>query len=330
MSYTEAQFRALGTWWADTLFSNATQQEKAMVDNQSIQRAIASNVLGHEHQTLTAKRAQFINTFVAQLTTKTDSEHITVRTEYKPDEVLDAALQATGFDGGEMVLPFETVTYLQSDGRIFVPNDEGHEILHYEEEPADLTPYRSDDDIDLSQYPTYRDENIYLITDLVPGRPFATVTKDKDGLKYREETIAGPGLVLVIPKHPTILNFDALTSADAFNLKSRPDINSAYKERKEKFQRASGFGTWEKMDDKGHYRLLGLPFHAQQIDAPIAIGRGRTYEIAKAGDFLTKEVVSSKILIIKKELLDEGWRTWLPCDEQGNLVTTQPAPPECP
>ncbi len=329
MSFSEESLYAFATWWADHLpgAGDIPDQEIRNIDSDLMLMATNFKAQARQEDGLVVTADQyydFIEALVENLKysdqkrTKYGGTYLELVTDYNPDETLSDALEKAGISSDVNSLPWKTRAYLHDDGRIFVPGKKGRmEVLEYQGSPD--VPYADLESVDFSGCFYYRRESMYLMADLEPGQKVKTALRYRWGTEYKERE-AQEGQVLVVPKYAAPL-FDELTQDDLLDIEKWPSVTAAYLEQKERYvDGAEDFGVFkEVVDDKGHVRGLTAPFRLKPVKEQMAYGHGYDYCVAEPGDFISEKTDHERTSVLKKESVDDGGYSYLPCDENGNF-----------
>jgi hypothetical protein len=331
VKWSDASFRALATWWADHL-PGAKQLgiPKQELDNIGGSVAVAQvTALKAQHREEIPVTQEQYDAFVDALVDEmkqlkreralyVQQEYIRLETDYDPCPALANALQRAGLAGGIISLPWKTSSALYEDGQAFAQG----QVIDHPDRPK--IPKASAADLDFKGCGWYRDESRYLLVDIPAGQKIVTGMMQWGEMKYREETVAQEGQVLVISESGA-KNFSSLTAGPhLFDQRDNPDITFAMTDPKTDYTGPEGkFGQkFDKVDDEGHYRSLGKPFRAKAAVQPFFVGAERDYRIVATGDYVTctGDGREARHEVVKKEWLQEGKRRWLPSDDKGNLI----------
>ncbi len=304
MPHDPNQFIQAAAWWAARLpgagFSR-TEIQKRVLSNlpSSVERASkATDAIGGKFQytadpvspekfteILAKKIEEAIRTGNGLKRSYLDnSEYIELETDYNPMGVLAEAACEAGLQRNPAAFPWKTSVYLQEDGRIIVPGENGMEALEYESAGNPQYKYVRPSQLDFEGCPELSALSLARVVPVEPGQEVITVVGDQEFSKE----IAEENQALILAEYAAEGYFDQLTNEDVLNPDKRITFThlgeaGVYVDGKDS---GYGDGVYEATESPNVFAFVENPMPYKVVEEPFSIGCGGNYQIFQVGDVI--------------------------------------------
>ncbi|MEZ0261242.1 MAG: hypothetical protein ACAH80_09545 [Alphaproteobacteria bacterium] len=317
--WPEETYRVIANWWTDRL-------------PKEYQTGVGTDIMSIEIITATvtpAQRAAFTEALVDELKQVppskspanclyvTNADNQPPGATRAPSTPLKNACARAGIpDVYDEMKSSIVETRLYTDGQLFAAG----QPLAYGGQPA--TPFIKYGDIDFTGALWFRQESRMMIVELEAGQKVQLPRRAKDGtLTYVEREAKGDD-VLVIHAAGTE-GYDSLTAADALDLRSHPNVTSASVCLKSSYKEGKGYdGTLEKLDNKGHYRMVSHPLQLLEAKQTFLTGWSIDYKTVNPGDFVSRMEMDRghRHFVLPKAAMERGLSCFIPCTPGGETL----------